>query len=85
MKQSISDYALPVYRSLSEHHQLFGVGEKAFYCICMLTIVLASMVSIFCIALGVIALAAVKQLCKKDPLLIDFIFENLNQANYYRG
>jgi type IV secretory pathway VirB3-like protein len=85
MKNTIADYALPVYSSLSVHQQLFGVGDNAFYAILCITVILASTVSIFCIALGLIALLVAKLLCRKDPLLFDLLIAGLFQADLYRG
>lgn len=80
-----SDYALPVHTSLMQKKQLFGIGEKAFYFILMLTIILTSMVSIYCIGIGIIALIICRRLCKNEPMLIDFLFENLMQNDIYIG
>lgn len=80
-----SNFVLPVHRSLMEKNQLFGIGEKAFFGILMITVILASMISVYCIGLGILAILVCKVICKQEPLLIDFIFENINQPDVYRG
>ena len=79
------DYSLPVHTALMEKKQLFGVGEKAFYGILFITLILASLVSIYCIGIGIIALIICRRLCKNEPMLIDFLFENLMQQDIYEG
>lgn len=84
-EEDIVDFSLPVHTSLMEKQVLFGIGEKAFYAILMVTIILAAMVSVYCIGLGVIALIVCRILCKKEPFLLDFLFENLGQQDIYEG
>lgn len=79
------DYSIPVHNSLMEKRQLFGIGEKAFYAILFFTLILASLVSIYCIGIGIVALLICRRLCKNEPLLIDFLFENLMQQDIYEG
>lgn len=84
-EENLGDYAQSVHTSLMEKKMLFGIGDKAFYTILILTVIMASMISVYCIALGVIALLVCRQVCKEDPYLLDFLFENLNQQNIYEG
>ena len=79
------DYSLSVHTSLMEKPQLFGIGNKAFYAILFVTLILASLVSIYCIGIGIVALLVCRRLCKNEPLLIDFLFENLMQQDIYEG
>ena len=83
--EDITDYSLPVHTSLMEKQVLFGIGEKAFYAILMVTVILCAMVSIYCIGIGIIALIICRVLCKKEPFLLDFLFENLTQQDIYEG
>jgi|GEM_PF-5069155 len=85
MKDSIVDYAMPVYSSLCVHQQLFGIGDTAFYTILCITVILCSIISIFCALLGIIALLVAKLLCRDDPLLFDLIISNLAETDFYRG
>ena len=84
-KDDYSDYALPVYNSLMQKKQLFGIGDKAFYLILMITIILASMVSVYCIGLGILSVIICRRLCKNEPMLLDFLFDNLMQNDIYEG
>lgn len=84
-EEKLSDYALTVHQSLMQPIQLFGIGEQAFMVILMFTVIFATIISIWTIAIGVVVLFITKQMCKKEPLLIDFIIENMNQADVYRG
>ncbi len=79
------DYSVPVHQSLMEKHQLFGIGEKAFYGIVMVTLILCSMISFWCIVLGIVALLACKMLCKNEPQLMEFILQNIQVQDRYRG
>ncbi len=84
-EEDITDYAIPVHQSLMEKKMLFGIGEKAFYTILIFTIILATMVSIYCIGIGILALLICRRLCKNEPMLLEFLFENLSQQDIYIG
>lgn len=84
-KETLYDYALPVHQALLHPIQLFGIGDTAFMIILMTTTFLATLVSAWCIIIGLIALFIVKQLCKNEPYLVDFIIENLSQSDIYIG
>lgn len=83
--EEVSDYALNVHQSLMQPIQLFGVGEQAFMIILMFTVIFATLISIWTILIGLVVLFITKQMCKKEPLLVDFIIENMSQADIYRG
>lgn len=85
VEENITDYGLQVHTSLLEKQVLMGVGEKAFYIILLITIILASLVSIYCIGIGIIALLICRRLCKNEPFLLDFLFENLSEQDIYIG
>lgn len=84
-KETLADYSLPVYRSLTVKKQLFGIGETAFFGILIITTILACMVSVYCIGLGVMALLVTKIICRKEPMLCDFLIDNICQSDRYRG
>ncbi len=84
-EDDFEDYSLPVYTSLMETHLFFGIGEMAFCLIAMVTIILATIVSAYCILLGIIAVLVCRMMCKKEPMLINFIFQNLLQQDKYLG
>lgn len=75
----------PVYASVMTKPRIFGIGEKAFYGIVVLTVVLMSMVSVFCIGIGIIMLVVLRLLCRKEPLLVDFLIENISESDFYEG
>lgn len=85
MEDSLLDYQLPVYTSLMEKHVFFGIGETAFYLIAILTIILMSLLSIYCIIIGVLAIFVCKIICKNEPQLLEFLFQNLLQSKIYAG
>lgn len=75
----------PVYVSAAQKQRMFGIGEKAFYGITLLTVILMSMVSFYCLGIGIALLAIARILCKKEPLLMDFLVETLSQQDFYEG
>ncbi len=83
--EDITDFAMPVHQSLMEKKVLFGIGDKAFYTILMITILLASMVSVYCIGIGVLAVIICRRICKNEPYLLEFLFENFTQQDFYIG
>lgn len=83
--EDITDYALPVHTSLMTKKQLMGIGDKAFYSILLITLVLTAMVSIYCIGIGIVATIICRKLCKNEPMLIDFLLDNLMQQDIYEG
>ncbi|MFI3257027.1 MAG: VirB3 family type IV secretion system protein [Spirochaetales bacterium] len=82
---SEEDYSRPVYVSLCEPVQFMGIGENAFMLIALVSVVLASSISWYLLTLGIIALIVARKLCKKEPFLIDFLIENINQTDFYKG
>lgn len=79
------DYSLPVHTSLMEKKQLLGIGPSAFYTILFITTILTALVSFYCIGIGIVAVLICRRLCKKEPMLIEFLFENLMQQDIYEG
>lgn len=79
------DYSCPVHNSLMHKKQLFGIGDKAFYSILIVTTILTAMVSFYCIGIGIISVIICRKLCKDEPMLIDFLLENLGQQDRYEG
>ncbi len=82
---SEEDYSLQVHTSLMEKKMLLGIGSTAFYAILFVTVMLAALVSVYCIGIGIIALLVCRRLCKNEPLLMEFLFENLMQQDVYEG
>ena len=78
-------YSYKVYSSLTQPILFFGIGETAFMIILMGTVILASSVSWYLLTVGVVLVIIARQICKKEPLLLDFIIENINQVDCYKG
>ncbi len=83
--ENYEDYSRPVHLSLMEKKVLFGIGDKAFYIIGFLTIVICALTTIYAIVLGIIAIIICRAVCKKDPMTIDFALENMMQKDVYEG
>ncbi len=79
------DYSQPVHTSLMEKKQLLGIGPVAFYAILFITLILTALVNFYCIGIGILAILICRRLCKNEPMLIDFLFENLMQQDIYEG
>ncbi len=84
-EENLMDYAAPVHKSLMAHHSFFGVGETAFYIIAGITLMLVTMLSLWCVIIGIVAFFICRLICKDEPLLLDFLIENLFIQNFYRG
>lgn len=80
-----SDYAHAVHQSLLERPQLFGIGEKFFYGIIMVTVLLCALISFWCLGIGLVALLVCKKLCKKESLFLEFLAQNMQQHDTYAG
>lgn len=85
MEESLYDYQVEVHKSLLHPIQFMGIGEIAFVLICMVTTVLATLVSVWCIIVGIVAFGVVRFMCKGEPYLINFMVENLSQGEVYHG
>ena len=83
--ESLDDYGVGVHRSLQEKYVMFGIGSTAFYVILMVTVFLVSFIGLPCIIFGVLALWICRMVCKKEPMLLEFMFKNLGMKDYYRG
>ena len=62
-----------------------GIGQAAFYTILFITLMLTALVSFYCIGIGIVAILICRRLCKNEPMLIEFLFENLMQQDVYEG
>ncbi len=78
-------FSAPVHKSLLEKPMFFGIGQTAFCAIAMVTVILSSMISGVCILLGIAAVLFCRFLCRKDNMLLEFIFQNLDVKEFYRG
>ena len=79
------DSSQPVHVSLMEKKLFFGIGEKAFYIIGFITLIICALTTIYAIVIGIVGILICRIICKKDPLTIDFALENLMQKDVYEG
>lgn len=79
------DYSQQVHVSLMEKKLFFGIGEKAFYIIGFITLIICALTTIYAIVIGIAVILICRVICKKDPLTIDFALENLMQKDVYEG
>lgn len=79
------DYSQPVHVSLMEKKLFFGIGEKAFYIIGFITLIICALTTIYAVVIGIVGILICRIICKKDPLTIDFALENLMQKDVYEG
>lgn len=82
---SVYDYETPVYRVLLEDNLFMGIGLTPFVIIVLLTIILMVEVSVFSVLGGVIFLIIAKLICKKDPLLLQILFERIMVPDLWRA
>lgn len=85
MEEDFDDYAVPVHGSLTVKRLFFGIGEKAFYLIGFITLILCALTSIYAIGVGVFGILVCRLICRKDPMTIEFALENLMQKDIYEG
>lgn len=79
------DYSQQVHVSLMEKKLFFGIGEKAFYIIGFITLIICALTTIYAIVIGIAGILICRVICKKDSLTIDFALENLMQKDVYEG
>lgn len=79
------DFSLSVYTSLINEHRMLGIGELPVGCILIVTLFFASTISWWMLLFGAVAILVLRKLCKNDIYVLDFLFESLNQVNFYRG
>ncbi len=79
------DYSKQVHVSLMEKKLFFGIGEKAFYIIGFITLIICALTNIYAISIGIFGILICRIICKKDPMTIDFALENLMQKDVYEG
>ena len=85
MEESLYDYEITVHQSLLHPIQFFGIGETAFLIIALVTIIFSTLISVWFVILGIIAFFLLRFMCKDEPYLVDFIVQNLFQADKYGG
>ena len=79
------DFSVPVHISLMEKNVMFGIGTTVFCVIMMVTVMLMALVNASCVLIGVILLLVCRQVCKKDKLMLEFMFQNMGFRDLYWG
>lgn len=79
------DFSVPVHISLMEKNVMFGIGTTVFCVIMMVTVMLMALVNASCVLIGVILLLVCRQVCKKDKLMLEFMFQNMGFRELYWG
>jgi len=82
---SVYDYSSPVHKVLLEPNILLGIGIGPAMFILILTIVLMNLVSIWCIAIGVILYVVARMVCKNDPYALTVLFDRLLVPDVWRA
>ena len=81
----VSDYAIPVHRSLMQVDMLFGIGTKAAIVLLIVTVVMIQITGAWFLLVSVGLFLLMRILAKSDPYLLDILFDSvLQQDIYYR-
>lgn len=81
---TVYDYAEPVHRVLMEPNVVMGIGIMPAVFLMVLTIVLMNTVSVWCLAIGIALYMVAKRICKKDPYMLQILFERLSFPDRWR-
>lgn len=84
-KDSVLNYASPIHKSLIQDDVDFGIGVVPVVLIVILTIILMRLVSIWCMFVGFALFFVAKFSTKKDPHLLEILFERLLISDIYRS
>lgn len=79
------NYSAPVHVSLMEKNVMFGIGTTVFCVIMMITVLMMAMLGAPCVLLGVLLLLICRQVCKKDNMTLEFMFQNMSYRDLYWG
>lgn len=82
---SVFDYETPIYRVLLEPNVFMGIGLTPFVIIALITVILMFEVSMYCVIAGVVLVLIAKLLCKKDPQLLQILFDRLAVPDLWRA
>lgn len=82
---SVYDYSSPVHKVLLEPNILLGIGIGPAMFILILTIVLMNLVSIWCVAVGIVLYVVAKMVCKNDPYALTVLFDRLLVPDIWRA
>ena len=82
---SLYDYSTPVFRVLLAPNQLLGIGIVPIMFILVLTIILMNLVSFWCVIVGVVLYGVSLILCRKDPYMLEFVWERMMLPAFWRA
>lgn len=81
----ISDYAIPVHRSLIQVDMLFGIGTKAAILLLIVTVVMIQITGAWFLIVSAALFFLMRILAKNDPYLLDILFDSVLQQDIYYG
>ena len=83
--EMISDYAIPVHRSLIQVDMLFGIGTKAAILLLIVTVVMIQITGAWFLIVSAALFFLMRILAKNDPYLLDILFDSVLQQDIYYG
>ena len=83
--EMISDYAIPVHRSLMQVDMLFGIGTKAALVLLIVTVVMIQITGAWFLIVSAALFFLMRLLAKSDPYLLDILFDSVLQQDIYYG
>ena len=83
--EMISDYAIPVHRSLMQVDMLFGIGTKAALVLLIVTVVMIQITGAWFLIVSAALFFLMRILAKADPYLLDILFDSVLQQDIYYG
>ena len=83
--EMISDYAIPVHRSLIQVDMLFGIGTKAAILLLIVTVVMMQITGAWFLIVSAALFFLMRLLAKNDPYLLDILFDSVLQQDIYYG
>ena len=81
----VSDYAIPVHRSLMQVDMLFGIGTKAAIALLIITVVMIQLTGGWFLIVSIALFFLMRILAKNDPYLMDILFDSVLQQDIYYG
>ena len=83
--EMISDYAIPVHRSLMQVDMLFGIGTKAALVLLIVTVVMIQITGAWFLIVSAALFFLMRILARADPYLLDILFDSVLQQDIYYG
>lgn len=83
--EMITDYSIPVHRSLLQNDMLFGIGTKAAITLLIVTVVMMQLTGGWFLVISIALFFLMRILAKNDPYLLDILFDSVMQQDRYYG